>query len=129
MIAAVIGLGEVSLAIHSPPEFSTPDNQRVVQQPSLLQVRDERSRRLVGSFALQRNIAGKIIVLVPPAMVELNEPHAALGQTPRHAGSWRRMCRVCANPARTARMCSRALSTSPSDRGRRTASGTPSRTA
>ena len=38
MIASVIILGQTTLGINRPTELSTPDDQRLVQQASLLQI-------------------------------------------------------------------------------------------
>jgi len=32
---------------------------------------------------LQRDVSRQVVVLIPAAMIELNEAHAALGQPPR----------------------------------------------
>ena len=39
MIAAVIGLGQLALAINRAAEFPAPDDQRVVEQAALLEIR------------------------------------------------------------------------------------------
>ena len=57
MIAAVIVFGELALAINRAPELAAPDHQRVVEQPALLQILDQRragwsvSPALVGDAA------------------------------------------------------------------------------
>src|SRR5712692_7555931 len=83
VIAAVVGRGQLALAVDGSPELSAPNHQRVIQHAALLQVDDESRRSLVDAFALQGYIAGQVVVLVPAAVVELNKAHAALGQTPR----------------------------------------------
>ena len=57
---------------------------------ALLQVQDECRRRLVGRLALPGDVARQLDVLVPAAMKDLNEPHAALGQPAREET----VCRV-----------------------------------
>src|SRR6185436_9394697 len=73
MIAAVVVFSQFALAIDGAPELSAPDYQGVVEQPALLQVEYQRRRSLIRPFALQRNVARQIIVLVPTAMIQLDE--------------------------------------------------------
>ena len=80
VVAAVVVGGQLALAVDGPAELAAPDDQRVVEQPALLQVRDQRGRRLIGVAALAGDLRGQVRVLVPAAMEELDEPHAALGQ-------------------------------------------------
>src|SRR5689334_7109214 len=83
MIAPVIGLGQLALAINRATEFPAPDDQRVVQQPALLQIMNERRSRLIGAPALESQIARQVVVLIPAAMIKLNETNAALGPPAR----------------------------------------------
>ena len=83
VIAAVVRLGERALAVDGAAEFAAPDDQRVVEQAALFQVDDQRRRGLIGAFALQREIARQVVVLVPAAMVKLDEAHVALEQAAR----------------------------------------------
>ena len=46
VVAAVVVGGQRALAVDGPAEFAAPDDQRVVEQPALLQVGDQRGRRL-----------------------------------------------------------------------------------
>src|SRR5438105_13662372 len=79
MVAAVVVLFNFALAIGGPSEFTAPNDQRVVQQAALLEVLHQRRAGLVGVPGLFFNAFGQVAVLVPPAMVELNKTHAALG--------------------------------------------------
>src|SRR5205823_15020634 len=83
MIAAVIVLFNFALAIDRAPEFAAPNHQCVVQQTALLEVFDQGSAGLVGVFALFFDAFRQIAVLIPATMVELDEPHAALGHAAR----------------------------------------------
>ena len=83
MIAPVVGVGELALAEHRAPELAAPDDERLVEQTALLEIRDERRGRLIRPTALQREIARQIVVLVPAAMIELDEAHVALGEATR----------------------------------------------
>ena len=42
MVAAVVVGGQLALAVDGPAELAAPDDQRVVEQAALLQVRDQR---------------------------------------------------------------------------------------
>ena len=66
-----------------PPEFAAPDDQRVVQHAALLEVRDQRRGGLVHFFGLEHQVVPDITVMIPVAMVQLNESHAPLRQPPR----------------------------------------------
>src|SRR5262245_58733504 len=50
MIAAVIGRGEMSLAVNGAAEFPAPDDERVVEHPALFEIGDQRGGRLIGSL-------------------------------------------------------------------------------
>src|SRR3954463_15761571 len=75
MIAPVIVLGKSALAVHGTAKLSTPNHQRVVEHSPLLQILNQRRRRLVGLLATLRQCFGKLAVMVPVAMVELDEAH------------------------------------------------------
>ena len=77
MVASVGGFGEFSLAVNRASEFTAPDDQRIVQHAALLQVRQQRRRRLVHIAALIGQVFGKREMLVPAAMEDLREPHTA----------------------------------------------------
>src|SRR5690242_3441738 len=80
MIAAIIGGGEMALAIHRTAEFPAPDDQRVFEQAALFEIGHERGGCLIRSFTLQRKVARKIVVLVPAAMIELDKTDAAVSE-------------------------------------------------
>ena len=48
MIAAVVVCRQLALAIDRAAELAAPDDQRVVQQAALLQILNQRRRRLIG---------------------------------------------------------------------------------
>src|SRR6185503_13346795 len=83
MIAPVIVGGQLALAVDRPAELAAPHHQRVLQQPALLQILNQRGARLIGVAALPGYLLGQIVVLVPSTVEELDETHAALGQAPR----------------------------------------------
>src|SRR3954454_23931686 len=78
MIAAeAVGL-DFALAVRGAPEFAAPDDQRVVEQPALLEVGDERLAGLIDFLALVRQALGQAAVVIPVAMAELDERDVAL---------------------------------------------------
>ena len=56
VVAAVVGRGELALGVDRPAELAAPDDQRVVEQPALLQVVDQGRRGLVGVAALAADL-------------------------------------------------------------------------
>ncbi len=60
MIAAVIVGGELALAVDGAAEFAAPDDQRVVEQAALLQIRDQRRRGLIGIASLRGDLLGQL---------------------------------------------------------------------
>ncbi len=81
MITAVIIGCQLALAVNPAAELTAPDNQRVVEQAALFEIENQRGRSLIGVVALTSNRLRQGQVLVPAAMDELDEPHAALGQS------------------------------------------------
>src|SRR6185503_9997823 len=82
MVPAEARLREVALHEHRPAELAAPDDQRVVEQAALLQVLDEGGRRLIGVTALDGELRGQIVVLIPASVDELDEADAALREAP-----------------------------------------------
>jgi len=67
------------------PELAAPDDERVFQQTSRFEIRDERCDWLI-AFAGIPFVVHDVAVSVPglaAAVVELNHPHASLDQSPR----------------------------------------------
>ena len=54
VIAAVVVRRQLALRIDRAAEFAAPDDQRVVEQPALLQILNQRRGRLIGVAALCR---------------------------------------------------------------------------
>ena len=113
-------------AIGRAAELAAPDHQRVVEHAALFQVLDQRGRSLVDLRGGSLDVLLDRAVMVPVAMVELDEPHAALGQAAgqqavgARTSRRRPSCRTCPG-------CAWARSTGRSARARWSASGTPSR--
>lgn len=83
MIAAEVSGLDLALAEDGSAELASPHDERVFQQPPFLQIRQQRRRRLVGIVALARDAAPNVGVLIPPPMVELDEPHIPLREATR----------------------------------------------
>src|SRR5438874_13779478 len=66
-----------------PPKFATPDNKRVIQHAAFFEIFDERSRCLIHVFCRAGHAAFDFAVMIPSAMIELNEPDTAFGESPR----------------------------------------------
>src|SRR3954468_16774051 len=83
MVAAETGFGNIALAVSGAAEFAAPNDQRFVEQTALFQVFDERGAGFVGVFRLRFDAVGQAAVMIPVAMTELHEAHAAFGETAR----------------------------------------------
>src|SRR5438093_12174230 len=83
MVAAVIVFLDLALAVNRAPKFAAPNHRRVIEHAALLQVHDQRGARLVRIFALLANAFRQGVVLVPAAMIKLDEAYAALGHAAR----------------------------------------------
>ena len=64
-------------------ELAPPDDQRVFQQPALLQVRDQGGTRLIGDLAICLDVVRQVAVLIPRLMKDLHKPDPALQQPAR----------------------------------------------
>ncbi len=84
MIAAVVVFGECPLGVNRASEFAAPDDQRVVQHAALLEVFQQRVTGLIDVLALAGHPSGDIGMMVPVVVIDLNESHAAFGQSSRH---------------------------------------------
>ena len=60
VVAAVVVLGQRALAVDGASELAAPDDQRVVEQPALFEVFDQRGARLVGVAALDFKLRRQI---------------------------------------------------------------------
>src|SRR5207247_9785113 len=82
VVAAVVVLGQGPLTVDSPAELAAPDDQRVFQQSASFEIGDQSGARTIRVPALRLNLLGQVGVLVPAAMVELDEADALLGEPP-----------------------------------------------
>src|SRR5262245_2616263 len=83
MVAPVIGLGQLALAIDRATEFPAPDDKCIVKHAALFQILNERRRRLISAPALKRQVTRQVAVLIPSAVIELDEANSAFGKTAR----------------------------------------------
>jgi hypothetical protein len=83
MIAAKVVRLDVALAVGRAPEFAAPDDQRLIEQPALLEIGNERGAGLVGLLAFRAQTARKAAVMIPIAMAKLNEANAPLSESAR----------------------------------------------
>ena len=66
-----------------PAKFTSPDNQRILEQAAPFEILNQGSASLVRLSTLPLDPPFDIAVMIPPRMVHLNEPHPAFGETPR----------------------------------------------
>src|SRR5262245_19546198 len=66
-----------------PPELAAPDDERVVEHAALLQIVNQSGGRPVHFLGLEDDVVPIVVVVIPIAMVELNEAYASLGQAAR----------------------------------------------
>src|SRR5688572_5785266 len=83
VVAAVIVLLDLALAVNRAAEFAAPDHQGVIEHAALLQIHYQCGAGLVGVFALFPDAFRQGVVLVPTAMIKLDESHAALSHAAR----------------------------------------------
>ena len=78
MVAPKIAFAKLALAIHRPSKLARPDDKRIVEQPTLFEIANERGGRLIHLSAFFGQLAGQIRVMVPASVVQLDEPHTPL---------------------------------------------------
>ena len=96
MIPAVIGLGELSLRIDTPPKFAAPKDQGILQEAAFLQLPDQGGPWLVDVITLATDMSGQIAMLIPATVIELDESYTSLGETSCENA----ICRIAAGLAR-----------------------------
>ena len=79
VVAAVGALGGRLAA-----ELAAEEHQRLVQQPALFQVGEQRGGRLVDGPAAVDQPLVQVVVVVPARLADLDEPHAGLAQSAGH---------------------------------------------
>ena len=81
MVAAGIAL--IALDHWRAAELAAPNDQRVIQHAVMLEVGDEGIRAAIGVIGTLQDVALEVAVVVPAAVIKMNEAHAALGEPPR----------------------------------------------
>ena len=82
-VMVATGATLVRLRHRRAPELAAPHDERVVEHPALLEVRDERGGRAVHVGGVALDELHQVVVMVPVAVIKLDETHAALRQSPR----------------------------------------------
>ena len=62
------------------PELPSPNDERVVQKPPLLEILDKRRRSLIRGFAVLFDFFCQVGVLIPHLVEKLHEPHTTFQQ-------------------------------------------------
>ena len=82
MMIAPEGLrGDLALGKDSTSELTTPQDQRIIQHPTFLQILDQRCLRLVDILGLNLDALREFKVVVPPPVEDLDEAHIAFRQS------------------------------------------------
>ena len=71
---------DVALDEYSSSEFSTPNDDGVVEEATLGEVFDQGGGRLIGVAALEFELGGKVAMLIPARVHELDEAYSALDE-------------------------------------------------
>ena len=80
--ATIVMIATIAATLHHgrAPELASPDDERILQQTTLLEILYERSRPLIGRCAVVPNAAREITVLVPRFVEELHKTYTAFEQ-------------------------------------------------
>jgi len=65
-----------------PAKFTAPNYQRVVEEAAEIQVIQQRGDGSIGGQTVGGQIAAVVLMLVPTAMIHLDESHAGLSKAP-----------------------------------------------
>ena len=85
MVIASVGIRlGIALSVDRSSEFTSPNNQGIVKQSSLFQVHNKRRARLVRVTGGDRKPFFYTSMMIPPAVVELNESNPSFSEAPRH---------------------------------------------
>ena len=83
VVAAVVVLLQRALGVDRASELAAPDDERFLEESAFLQFAEQGGGGLIGVVALGAQAGGAFVVLIPAAVIELNEAHAAFGEAPR----------------------------------------------
>ena len=81
MIPTVIGFRQTALAIDGATKFTSPDDERVLEHPPLLQIFHKGRTRLVYDATLSTYVIRQVAVLIPLSNEDLSESDTAFGKT------------------------------------------------
>jgi hypothetical protein len=84
VIATVIFLAQLALRIDRPAKLASPNDQRVVKKPTLLQIFDQTMTWLIDVLALIGQTTVHVRMMIPVVVVDLDKPHTSFGKTPGH---------------------------------------------
>ena len=87
VIPAVVLLRNTALAVNGATKFTAPNDQRVVEQATLLEVGDQPVAGLVDVLALGRHATCRIGMVIPVVEVHLHEAHAPFDEPARQERS------------------------------------------
>src|SRR5688500_18593789 len=76
MIPAIVFRLDFTLAVNGAPKLPAPDHEGIFEEAPLLEVFHQGCAGLIGIPALFTNPLGQIAMLVPTAMIKLNEADA-----------------------------------------------------
>ena len=76
------GRSAAPLRHRRPPELAAEHDQGIFEQPAILQVLDERGGRPIHVLATRLDAGLDAAMVIPAAMVQVDEPHAAFRETP-----------------------------------------------
>lgn len=77
-------IAEWTLTVVGAAKFSSPDDEGIIEHSASLKIGDECCGRLIGFSALDSKFFHKATVLIPALVVELDELHAAFGESASH---------------------------------------------
>ena len=81
MISSCLGTLEVALPRDSSTKFTTPNDQRILEESPLFQVMKQTCGRLVHIPTAVRALGGELLVMVPIGVEKLNEANPPFRQT------------------------------------------------
>ena len=83
VIPAIVLFRNTALAVDGTTEFTAPNDERVVEQATLLEIGDEPIARLVDVLALGGHASGRVGMVIPVVEVHLHEAHAPFDKPAR----------------------------------------------
>ena len=84
VVATKSACAEFPLRVVSSSEFSAPNNEGVIEHPTLFEILNESGRSLICFLTLTTDPAFQPAMLVPALVIELDEFNPALGESSGH---------------------------------------------